>query len=117
MAIIAPWREWDIKGRDEEIDFDGLFLQPFQLIPLPNVSGNGDDLGVVVILLQPGNDDRGIQAAGIGQYDLFDFLPSKNSGNFWQYCPGCCPLFALVLLIYQQSFSRSWILTYIYVLL
>ena len=21
MKIIAPWREWDIKGRDEEIDY------------------------------------------------------------------------------------------------
>ena len=21
MAIIAPWREWDIKSRDEEIDY------------------------------------------------------------------------------------------------
>ena len=49
-----------------------LLLQTLQLIGLTHVAGHGDDLGVIVVLLQPGNDDRGIQAAGVGQYDLLD---------------------------------------------
>ena len=51
---------------------DGLLLQALQLIPLAHVGGHGDDLGVVVVLLQPGDDDGGIQAAGIGQHDLLN---------------------------------------------
>ena len=53
---------------------DGLLLQTLQLVALAHVCGDGDDLGVVVVLLQPGNDDGRIQAAGIGQHDFFDLF-------------------------------------------
>ena len=51
---------------------DGLFLQPLELVRLPDVAGDGDDLAVVVVLLQPRDDDRGIQTAGVGEHDFLD---------------------------------------------
>ena len=51
---------------------DGLLLQTLQLVGLTHIAGHGDDLRVVVVLLQPGNDNGGIQSAGVGQYDLLD---------------------------------------------
>ena len=53
---------------------DGLRLQTLQLVALAHVGGNGDDLRVIVVLLQPGDDDGCIQAAGIGQHDLLDIF-------------------------------------------
>ncbi len=50
---------------------DGLFLQAVQLGALAHVAGDGDDLRVVVILLQPGDDDGCIQTAGICQHYFF----------------------------------------------
>ena len=60
-----------------------LFLQPLQLVGLPDVAGHRDDLGVVIVLLQPGDDDGRIQAAGIGEHDFFD------AGLFHKYIPPC----------------------------
>ena len=59
---------------------ESLFLQTLQLVGLADVAGNGDDLTVVVVLLQPGDDDRSIQTAGIGENDLFDivFVHDRN---------------------------------------
>ena len=37
-----------------------LFLQALQLVRLAHVAGDGDDLAVVVVLLQPGDDDGGV---------------------------------------------------------
>ena len=53
---------------------DGLLLQTLQLVPLAHVGGHGDDLRVVVILFQPGDDDGCIQAAGIGQHNFFNIV-------------------------------------------
>ena len=52
-------------GNDElaRAGLERLFLQPVQLVALPDVGGDGNDLGIVVVLLQPRNDDRGIQTA------------------------------------------------------
>ena len=55
---------------------DGLFLQAVQLVPLAHVGGDGDDLGVIIILLQPGDDDGCIQPAGIGEHN---FLNCRHS--------------------------------------
>ena len=63
---------------------DGLLLQAVQLVPLPHIGGDRDDLRVIVILLQPGDDDGCIQAAGIGQHDFLDlrhFVSLQNSGG------------------------------------
>ena len=50
----------------------GLFFQTVQLGALTHVTGNSDDLAVVVVFLQPGNDDGGVQTAGVSQHDFFD---------------------------------------------
>ena len=51
---------------------DGLLLQAVQLGALADVAGDCDDLAVVVVFLQPGNDDGGVQTAGVRQNYLFD---------------------------------------------
>src|ERR1019366_7230614 len=48
---------------------DRFFAHAFQLVvALADVGGDADDLGVVV-LAQPGNDDRGVEAARVGEGD------------------------------------------------
>ena len=56
----------------------GLFLQAVQLGALAHVTGNGDDFAVVVVFLQPGNDDGGIQTTGVCQHDFFDVFLFHN---------------------------------------
>ena len=54
---------------------DGLLLRAVQLGALADVAGDCDDLAVVVVFLQPGNDDGGVQTAGVRQnYLLMSFL-------------------------------------------
>ena len=53
---------------------EGLLLQTVQLGALPHIAGNRNDLAVVVVFLQPGNDDGGIQTAGVRQNNLFNIL-------------------------------------------
>ena len=53
---------------------DGLLLQPLQLVPLAHVRGHGDDLGVIVVLLQPGDDNGCIQSSGVGQHNFLDLF-------------------------------------------
>ena len=63
------------RSGDVQLAGAGLFsllLQTVQLIPLAHIGGHGDDLGVVVVLLQPGDDDRSIQSSGISEDDFFD---------------------------------------------
>ena len=50
----------------------GLGACRFYFFTLTQVSGKGDHF-TVVGFLQPLEDDRGIQTAGIGQDDFFDF--------------------------------------------
>ena len=38
MKIIAPWREWDIKGRDEEIDYAEAHNVPLKISRETNYS-------------------------------------------------------------------------------
>ena len=53
---------------------DCLFFQTVQLCTLSYVCGNCDNFAVIVIFLQPRNDDRSIQTAGICQNNLFNIL-------------------------------------------
>ena len=48
------------------------FARPCIAKALADIARNGDDFAVVVVLFQPGNDDRGIQPAGVGQHNLLD---------------------------------------------
>ena len=56
---------------------DGLLLQAVQLIPLPHVGGYRDDLRIVVVFLQPGNNDGRIQPTGVSEHHFFHI--SHNS--------------------------------------
>ena len=49
-----------------------LFLQTLELVALTDVGGNSDDFGVIVVFLQPGNDDGRIQTARVGENDFLD---------------------------------------------
>ena len=62
--------------------FQRLFLQTVQLGTLPDVAGNRDDLAVVVVFLQPGNDDGGVQTAGVCQNDFFDVFLFHDDCSF-----------------------------------
>jgi len=60
----------------------GLFFQTIQLRALTHVTGDSDDLAVVVVFLQPGNDDGGIQTAGVCQNDFFDVFLFHDDCSF-----------------------------------
>ena len=52
---------------------EGLFLQPDEFfIALPDVGREGDDF-TIIVLLEPGHDDRRVEAARVGQHNLVDF--------------------------------------------
>ena len=51
-----------------------LLLEAVQLRALTDVAGDGNDLAVVVVLLEPRDNDRGIQTARIRQDNLFNLL-------------------------------------------
>ena len=53
-----------------------LLFQALKLISLAHVTGNGNNLGVVIVFLQPRNDNRRIQATGVRQDNLFDVFLS-----------------------------------------
>ena len=57
-----------------------LFFQTLQLVRLTHITGNGDDLTVIIVFLQPGDDDGCIETAGIGEDDFFDvfFIHGKS---------------------------------------
>ena len=61
-------------GDDElaRAGLDGLFLQTVELVALADVGRDGDDLRIIVIFLQPGNDDGRIETARVGQNDFLD---------------------------------------------
>ena len=71
----------------------GLFLQTVEFGALAHVTGNGNDLRIVVILLQPGNDDGRIQTARIGENNLLDIRLIHENPSFMhvyarKYTPG-----------------------------
>ena len=79
---------------------DGLLLQAVQLGALADVAGDCDDLAVVVVFLQPGNDDGGVQTAGVRQNYLFDvflilFHDELPSLFLYQDARVCCLPFVL----------------------
>ena len=59
--------------------FDGLLLQTLQLIGLAHIAGNGNDLAVIVVFLQPRDNDGSIQAAGVGKNDFFNGILIHNN--------------------------------------
>ena len=51
-----------------------LFLQSVQFRSLSDVPGDGNDLAVIVIFLEPRDDDGGIKSARVRKNHLFDLL-------------------------------------------
>jgi len=51
---------------------DGLFLKAVQLGTLSHITADRDNFAVVVVLLQPGDDDGRIQTAGVGECHFLD---------------------------------------------
>ena len=51
---------------------DGLFFETVKLRALTDIAGDGDDFTVVVVFLEPRNDNGGIETAGVCKNDLFD---------------------------------------------
>ena len=51
-----------------------------QFARLTDVAGDGNDLGVIVVFLQPGNDNGGVKTAGICENDFFNgiFIHDKH---------------------------------------
>ncbi len=47
-------------------------MQAIQFLRLPDIGGEGNDVGLVIIL-QPAQDDGCVEPAGIGQYDFHFF--------------------------------------------
>ena len=61
-----------------------LLLQTLQLVGLADIAGDCDDLAVVVILLEPGDDDGCIQTARIGKYDFLDVLLLHGNASLYK---------------------------------
>ncbi len=61
--------------------FEGFFLDAFEFIALAEFGGEGDDLAAGVIVLEPGEDDGGIEAAGVGEDDFFHFGMGGEGGH------------------------------------
>ena len=57
---------------------DGLLFEAVELVGLADVAGHGDDFAVIVVLLQPGDDDGRIQTAGVSKDDFFDIFFFHN---------------------------------------
>src|SRR5690606_33549508 len=50
---------------------EGLFLEAVELLLLADVGAVGDDFGLVGVF-QPGQEDGGVEAAGVGDENFFD---------------------------------------------
>ena len=49
-------------------------MHGIEFLPLPDIGTDSDDLAVVIVFLQPRDDDRRIKTAGICQNYFFDLL-------------------------------------------
>jgi hypothetical protein len=67
----------DVAGLDAQ--GQRLLAGGLDLLALPQISGEGDDFGAI-FCLQPFQDDRGVQSAGIGENDFLDVFLG-HSGN------------------------------------
>ena len=71
--LLAQVLDMDVAGAG----FAGLFLEAGELIAaLADIAAHGDDFAAVV-LLEPRNDDGGIQPAGVGECNFLRFVISR----------------------------------------
>ena len=82
---------------------DGLFLQAVEFVALSDVGCDGNDLRIIIMLLQPRDNNRGVEAARIGQNDFFDLaLIHLNTLHKTPLC-GCFSLCKQYTLNMQKS--------------
>ena len=67
----------------------GLGARGLEFLALPQIGGEGDDLASV-ILLEPFEDDAGVEAARIGKDDLVDFVGHGNSDGARDFGSAVC---------------------------
>ena len=51
-----------------------LVMNGFQFLALPDVRTDGNDLTAVIVLFEPGNNNRGVKTSGVCKNYLFDLL-------------------------------------------
>ena len=81
-----------------------LLFQALELIRLSHIAGNGNDFAVVVVFLQPRDDDGGIQTAGICKNDLFDIRFIHNISSLLN-------IYAVIIGLFSKKVKSSF---YIY---
>ena len=70
VKVIAPWREWDLASRTKLIAFaeqQRLGARGLEFLALTEIGREGDHLAAIG-LLQPLQDDRGVEPARIGEH-------------------------------------------------
>ena len=67
-----------------------LFFQAVQLVRLPNVAADRDNLAIVVVFLQPRNDNGRIQTARICKYYFFDVFFIHNKSPVFVFIFNLC---------------------------
>ena len=73
-----------------DIDFGsarsiGFLFNGFKVVRLADVGAGSDDFGARIVFLQPGNDDRRIEAAGISQDNFFNIFFRVTHDDFLLY--------------------------------
>ena len=63
-----------------------LLLEALELVRLADVAGDGDDLAVIVVLLEPGDDYGRVQAAGVGEDDFLDIRFIHDTASNMRCC-------------------------------
>ena len=87
---------------------EGLFFESIQLVALADVCGHRDDLRIVVVFLQPRDDDRRVQSARVSQHDLLDFIlihihfPPFDVG----WCVCLCAYYTPIFMFVKQIFNK-----------
>ena len=93
MKIIAPWREWDIKSRDEEIDYAEAHNVPLKISRETNYSKDKNLWHLShegLDLEDPANEPQ-YEKEGFLESDLCEFLADDRS------CKSCAEHISLIL--------------------
>ena len=58
--------------------FQGLVVYGVELVTLSDIGADSDDFAAIVMLLEPRDDDGGIETARVCEYDFLDLSHDKN---------------------------------------
>ncbi len=88
---------------------DGFLLEAVQLLALPDIGGDRYDFTVVVVLLEPRNDDRGVKAARVGENHFFNLFFLVVHDKIPRIVFRLVPLYAR-----EEGFARVFLNKYSY---